>query len=224
MHCKVESCDGQVRYKAACLCQKHYFRVMRNGTTDTKLTIKKQQLGYTRRQRLTMPGRGYQRLYEPSHPLADTQGYVSEHRKVVFDRIGYSLHSCELCGKPETWETVHIDHKDNNPQNNSPDNLRPLCRVCNTFRDYPDRHTMKGNHAIEFNGVTLTANEWSRAGGGYLSHNAIVRRLKSGMTAEQALMTPKTTHKGDVPYTRESLIELARHYNAETRRLKKEHP
>jgi hypothetical protein len=25
-------------------------------------------------------------------------------------------------------------------------------------------------------------------------------------------------------YTREGLLELARHYNAETRRLKKEHP
>ncbi len=210
MQCSVEQCEKPVRYKAACLCQKHYFRQWRYGTTETKLQTKKRDLGFTRQPRVSMPVRGYQRLYLPDHPLADTQGYVAEHRKVVFDRIGHSLHSCELCGKPETWATVHIDHIDNNPRNNDPANLRPLCRPCNTFRDYPERHTMKGNHAIELDGVTLTANEWSRAGGGYLSHNAIVCRIKSGMTAEQALLTPKTTHKGGIPYTRKDLIEQAR--------------
>lgn len=168
-----------------------------------------------------MPVRGYQRLYLPDHPLADTQGYVAEHRKVVFDRIGHSLHSCELCGKPETWATAHIDHIDNNPRNNDPSNLRPLCRPCNTFRDYPERHSMKGNHAIELGGVILTAKEWSRVCGGYLSHNAIIRRINSGMTAEQALLTAKTTHKGEVPYTHEGLTELAKHYRAEARKLTK---
>lgn len=213
MKCSVAECSSNAHYVEACLCQKHYFRQWRYGTTA---------LTRTRQLRVTMPGKGYQRLYEPDHPLADTQGYVGEHRKVVFSQIGFELKSCALCGKPETWETVHIDHIDQNIKNNEPSNLRPLCRPCNTFRHYPERHTFKSNHAIEFMGVTDTAKAWSRATKGYLSGSAIARRIAAGMTPEQALMTPKATHRGNagVPYTHEGLIELARHYNAEAKKLK----
>ena len=201
MQCSVEQCENPVRYKAACLCQKHYFRRMRYGTTDL---VRKPACG-----RLTSPN-GYSLVYVGPHHLKTNNGYLFEHRKVVFDKYGVNLPDCELCSKKLNWETCHVDHIDNNRKNNDPSNLRPLCSTCNTRREYPDAHTMKGNHAIDLDGVTLTANEWSRAGDGYLSHNAIVRRIKSGMTAEQALLTAKTTHKGDVPYTRESLIEQAR--------------
>lgn len=219
MTCSVDGCSGVVRYTALCLCQKHYFRQWRNGTVETKLQAKKRELGYTRRQRVQIDERGYQRLYEPLHPLCDSQGYVYEHRKVVFDAIGNSLCSCELCGRSVNWGNVHIDHIDNNPRNNIRHNLRPLCRSCNTRRDYPEAHTMKGRHSVEIGGVTLTANEWGKLTDGYLTGSTIIRRIKSGMTHEQALMSPKLTHHtkaGPVaPYTQASLVDAAR-------RLKKE--
>lgn len=219
MQCSVEKCGREAMYKADVLCQKHYFRKIRNGTFQTKLEIKKLAQGFSRQPRITMPGRGYIRLYLPDHPLRDTQGYVSEHRKIMFDKIGYLLNACELCGKHQTWETVHIDHIDNDPKNNAPINLRPLCRSCNTRRNYPEYHTLKGSCAITLAGMTMTANEWSRVGKKYLSNTTIIRRIKSGMTAEQALLTPKTTHKNNMPYTYEALIDLAKVYKTKTKVL-----
>ena len=40
---------------------------------------------------------------------------------------------CQECGKiPTTQNTLDIDHVDGNPKNNEKDNLRLLCRICNT--------------------------------------------------------------------------------------------
>jgi diadenosine tetraphosphatase ApaH/serine/threonine PP2A family protein phosphatase len=81
MQCKVDGCGRDVRYKAAQLCQMHYFRQWRYGTTDTI------------RQGKARPRfedeRGYQFVYAPGHPLLTKgQSYVAEHRKVLYER-GY---------------------------------------------------------------------------------------------------------------------------------------
>lgn len=214
MKCRVEGCDRDAVYFGDCLCQKHYFRKWRYGTTE--LTRRKA------RPRITMPGKGYQFVHDPSHPLAHKNGYVAEHRKVVFDRIGFSLCACEMCGKPEAWETVHIDHIDQDPKNNNPENLRPLCRSCNVWRDYPDQHTFKSNLPVTLGDVTLTPTEWARLTGGYLCAQTIRRRINRGMSHEQSLTAPKETHgRGSKPpYTRETLIEIARYYREQTRKLK----
>jgi hypothetical protein len=40
---------------------------------------------------------------------------------------------CAECGQlPTTQNALDIDHADGDPQNNHPDNLRLLCRACNT--------------------------------------------------------------------------------------------
>jgi hypothetical protein len=200
MKCKVEGCGRDAQYKLAQLCQKHYFRIRRNGKIETLLDAKRRELGYTRQYRVTFPGgKGYQRLYEPEHPLRDTQGYVAEHRLVVFARYEWNLPDCELCGVPLDWATCHIDHIDNDPSNNKPDNLRPLCRVCNTTRDYPEQHTIRGNHAITYNGVTMTATEWARRENINVCGASIIRRLAQGMTVEDALFSEKRTHNGKQP-------------------------
>jgi HNH endonuclease. len=143
-----------------------------------------------------MPGRGYQRLYEPTHPLTDTSGYVSEHRMVVYARYGVNLPNCEICGKSSSWATSHIDHRDNDPKNNHPDNLRPLCPGCNTWRDMPPLHTFDRCHAITYDGRTATAQEWARDPRVEVAGRTIVLRLAAGMSAHDALFAPKITHNG----------------------------
>ena len=196
MKCKIDGCCENAHYKKAQLCAKHYHRIWRNGKIETMLEEKIRTKGFSRQYRITMPGKGYQRLYEPGHPLSDSQGYVSEHRKVVYERVGQVLPPCELCGAEINWENCHIDHIDNDVTNNTPENLRPLCRVCNTRRDYPKAHTVKTNHAITYGGVTMTPTEWARQPNVKLSGNSIVRRIKNGATVEEALFGEKKTHNG----------------------------
>ena len=199
MKCKIDGCDRDATYKAAQLCQMHYFRIRRNGDVELMLNRKKRITGYSRQPRVVMPGKGYIRVYDPSHPLTDTQGYVSEHRKVVFDRYGWSLPPCEICGNQTDWKTCHIDHKDCVVSNNALDNLRPVCRPCNTFRHYPEQHTMKRRIAITYSGVTKTAHEWVRELGLNMSSSTIRLRLAKGMTVEEAFFGKKITHNGSVP-------------------------
>lgn len=68
------------------LCPKHYQRLVRHG--DASVTM------HTHRRVTTG---GYVHVWEPSHPLAKSDGYVAEHRKVVYDAgipvpDGYHVH------------------------------------------------------------------------------------------------------------------------------------
>ena len=122
--CSIEGCNEPMMYSKVKLCQKHYVRKLRYNTTE--LT---KQRNYR-----THNKAGYQMLYEPGHPLSMANNYVYEHRKIIYDKYGTNLPSCESCGKPTNWETCHIDHIDNDVKNNDISNLRPLCRGCNTKR------------------------------------------------------------------------------------------
>jgi len=126
--CKVTGCDRISMYKAKDVCQKHYFRFMRNGTYD---------IVNTKSYRLENP-KGYQMIYEPSHQLAQkAKGYVYEHRFVLFNDSGESISKCEICKSHWCWYDVynsHVDHIDKNVKNNNVNNLRPLCNSCNVSR------------------------------------------------------------------------------------------
>jgi hypothetical protein len=185
--CKIEGCNRVVRYKGKQLCQMHYFRIMRNGFSDL--------LPKVRKYRIQNPA-GYQKIYEPKHRLANSDGYVYEHRFMVFERYGECLPRCEICGKPTCWETCHIDHIDNDVTNNALGNLRPLCRGCNTFRNYPEQHTISGRHGIAYGGLTMTAAEWARQPGVNVCRATILNRLAQGMGMHEALHAPKKTHNG----------------------------
>lgn len=84
------------------------------------------------------------------HPLAWGRGVVvSQHRAVLWDKIGPGEHSCHWCGCRLVWAPTKlplpsgisrliVDHLDNDRQNNDPANLVPACSACNTLRSTPN--------------------------------------------------------------------------------------
>ena len=185
MLCCVNECGREARYKEAALCQKHYFRLRRNGHVDLVREA----------QPRIEDERGYQFLHLPDHPLiTGRQVYVAEHRVVLYAAIGPGPMFCEMCGKWMTWKTCQADHIDENPRNNERSNLRPLCRRCNTQRSMPAPVEWSRTHAIEFEGVRQTPAEWARDPRVKVCGRQIIMRKKAGMTDEQALFAPKCTH------------------------------
>lgn len=189
MQCKVEGCGRTAAYKAAELCQKHYFRVRRNGATDIVRTQAKPRIE---------DERGYQFLHAPTHPLL-TKGqiYVAEHRIVLYAAIGPGPMRCAICGCDLTWKTCQVDHIDENPRNNELSNLRPTCRRCNTWRNMPPAVVrMKRAVAVTYEGVTQTAHEWAQDPRVAVTATTIRRRKLDGMSDAEALFGPKKTHNG----------------------------
>jgi len=187
--CSVSDCGRVAAYKEKQLCQKHYFRLRRYGTTDTTKAGKAKE-------RIETPN-GYVRIYRAGHPLADKTSYVYEHRSVVWDMHGNNLPPCEMCGAVLTWDACHIDHIDMDRKNNAPDNLRPVCRGCNVLRGRAAQpeHLRTGNSGLTINGETLTPTEWSRKPGVNIAPGTIRYRLAHGASAFDAVYGAKGTHK-----------------------------
>jgi hypothetical protein len=154
---------------------------MRNGTFD---------LVRTRKYRIQNPA-GYQKLYEPEHRLSNSDGYIYEHRFVYFNEISRNVEKCKLCGDKITWGDCHIDHIDNDVSNNKKDNLRALCRPCNTFRGYDENSV---GRIIECDGRRLTASAWARQEGVEVAYNTIILRLQKGMSPKDAIYGKRKTH------------------------------
>lgn len=182
VYCCVDGCDRVASYKNDKLCQKHYFRRMRYGTFE---------LTQIRKYRIENPA-GYQKLYEPTHPLSNKDGYVYEHRMVYYNS-GQSAEKCSICDCKINWKVLHIDHIDKNVKNNDLSNLRPTCRNCNTFRDLTT--DILSDNFIECRGLRLTLAQWARRSDVKVAYQTIRHRLIKGETPEEAIFGKRKTHQ-----------------------------
>lgn len=178
--CKVEGCDRRAAYKEQAVCQRHYFRFMRNGTYEL-----------TRKPRLKLvivTPNGYTKMFDPNHPLAMSDGFVYAHRRAVFSQYGNSLPPCELCGKKTSWRTCHVDHRDRDKANNAAYNLRPLCRGCNVWRD-----ARASIRKYEYDGQRMPLTNWARQPGVTGCRATLARRIQQGMAMKDVLFMRNVT-------------------------------
>lgn len=181
--CIVSDCSNPTRSSGSDYCEMHYYRIRRNGTTDK-----------VRRPHVLQHSGGYVLVPAPSHPLVARHTGVMEyeHRVVYYDAHGAGPFQCYWCGKTVDWDTLHIDHLNENKQDNSVNNLVATCSVCNQKRG---RHKMVITKRtttatrIEFRGQTRTLGEWADLM--EISRNAMVWRLDHGWGIERAFTEPR---------------------------------
>lgn len=83
----------------------------------------------------TVTKAGYVLLRKPDHPLANSAGWVAEHRIVAFEVYGSGPQTCHWCGcGPLPWQRVTVDHLNERKADNGPENLVPSCNPCNRAR------------------------------------------------------------------------------------------
>lgn len=124
--CSVEGC-AKPRYQQRLLCSTHAMRKHRYGDVHADRTRKPAPY--------VIHSGGYRKVIRRDHPLADGDGYVYEHRLVLFEAIGGGEHSCRWCGRGVTWRVdLEVDHIDHDRLNNALSNLAPSCHGCNTRR------------------------------------------------------------------------------------------
>ena len=174
--CSVDACKNKVRSAGSPYCDTHYYRVRRSGTINLQSVSKRH-----------ITDMGYIKI-KASHTLSDKRGWVSEHRLVLFNKIGPGKHPCYWCGRevdfdleyPKDLGALVIDHLDGNKENNNPDNLVPSCAVCNLKRGAPKMMKTvyeKRSKWIEFNGENKTLGEWADKVG--ITKSSLEYRLRS---------------------------------------------
>jgi len=83
----------------------------------------------------------YKLVWAPHHPLTTHKAQqLTEHRAILWEKIGPGPHTCHRCGAFVTWVIggtgtaigeLIVDHINRNKRDNAPNNLAPSCRACN---------------------------------------------------------------------------------------------
>jgi len=130
--CRIEGCERPHRNRDS-LCAGHRSCMDRQGNVAADVPLRSVSSPYKN---------GYLMGYDPSHPLAQADGRVRVHRKVLYDAIGPGQHACHWCGSPITWDIssptsggLETDHVNGSKSDNRPENLVPSCKRCNVKRD-----------------------------------------------------------------------------------------
>lgn len=179
--CRVAGCTSKAGRTGQRLCEMHYMRLIRNGTTDYVGNV--------------IPGNrehsgGYVLTPAPGHPRALGGYRAYEHRVVFYDTHGEGPFNCHWCGCVVTWNDMHVDHVDGNRDHNALSNLVASCPPCNQERGHEKiRCTLRKRYGLTIDGETRTLNEW--AANANISRSTIIMRLKKGWEPERAVFQPR---------------------------------
>jgi uncharacterized Zn-finger protein len=180
----VADCQNEATRVGVGLCEKHYYRMRRGGTLEKRFPAKpfEHSEGY-----ILIPANG--------HPLAlPGDSHIYEHRKVYYDAHGAGPFDCYHCGAGVTWQTMDVDHLDDDRKNNAPGNLVASCPICNRLRGTAKMTATRKSQGVmvTFKGETLCTSDWARRLG--ISAVGMTFRLKN-WPVERAL-TEKRGNKG----------------------------
>lgn len=121
--CKVEGCEGNATRVGVQLCELHHARLRRTGLTEARP-----------HKVVCAHSSGYLRMLNKRHPLADSTGYVYQHRSVAYDMHRGLCPPCFWCNVRLDWAWSVVDHLNEQKADNHPDNLVVCCAPCNRAR------------------------------------------------------------------------------------------
>lgn len=121
--CDVPLCGKPSRGRSHGLCEMHYGRRRRNVSDEAKPL---KEFYETKA--------GYRKLLRKGHALSDSSGQVFEHRYVLHAARPVGPYGCFWCGKVLDWDTLVVDHLNENKSDNRLENLVCSCNRCNRAR------------------------------------------------------------------------------------------
>lgn len=181
--CRVDGCEQRANRVGAKLCEKHYMRLRRKGTTDK--TTKPERIEHSH---------GYVLVAPKDHPLMQGKpsgSRIYEHRMVFFDKYGGGEHQCYWCGDAILFQDMHVDHLNAVKHDNRIDNLVAACPACNRARGIQKMTETKRQSGLmlTYNGETKHVSQWASDIG--ISSFSLRHRLKNGWSIEDAVTKPR---------------------------------
>lgn len=178
--CRAECCGKVANRVGAGLCEAHYAKLRRYGDPNHKIVAPD----------IRVHSGGYLQQCAPGHKLANGGLRAYQHRLVYHAEHGDGPFNCHWCGKRVTWDTMHVDHLNDQVGDNRPENLVAACPECNMHRNVENqRASYRRRFGLTVDGETKTIAEWAAGIG--ISHVSLKSRIAAGWDLRRAVTEPR---------------------------------